>query len=64
MTRKDYDLLAACIGGSLSDSRNSSDTVYDLMRRLVCELRLDNPKFDVDKFSQRVEYWKRSHSNG
>lgn len=61
MTKKDFDLVAACIGGALADSRNSQETILDVARRLNCEFRLANPRFDTEKFFARVYYWRKSH---
>lgn len=61
MTRKDYDLIAACIGAAYADSRNDHKTVEDVGHRLINELSLDNPRFDSLRFKTRVEYWKHSH---
>jgi hypothetical protein len=61
MTKKDYELIAACIGASMTDTRNCQNTIYDIARRLNVELKLDNPRFDTDRFFALVEHWRKSH---
>lgn len=61
MTKKDYETVAACIGGALSDSRNDENSILDVSRRLNSEFKLDNPRFDTEKFFARVYYWRKSH---
>jgi hypothetical protein len=58
MTRKDYELLAACFGASLkrfADDEVSSSAVWDAVRRVKLELELDNPRFDPDRFTVAVQ---------
>ena len=66
MTKKDYDMIAACIGGSykygghkfIAQSSNEWDNaLYDVTMRIVNELSLDNPRFDRRKFMDRIQYW-------
>jgi len=64
MTRKDYDLLAACIGATLAyNLENTERVMYYFQTCLKNELRIDNPRFDEAKFDKRVEYWTDEHRN-
>jgi hypothetical protein len=59
MTRKHYDIIAACLGGALADSDNDRRTIHDIANRLVLELELDNSRFNPSKFWARVDYWRK-----
>jgi len=48
LSKKYYILLADLIG-------NSRD-LYDFTSSLVVSLKMDNPKFDIAKFINRIEY--------
>ena len=72
MTKKDYDIIAACIGAAQAASptvgnsyriNGRRDGIDDLSSRLVLELKLDNPRFNEAHFWERVEYWRASHAN-
>lgn len=56
MTKKDYELIANTIkstlgtyGGTVSHN-NCKYAINDLALAIANELKLDNPKFDRDKF--------------
>jgi hypothetical protein len=67
MTRKDYDMLAACIGASLAESLQFDEdsrqratwerAVQNVARRIANELGLDNPRFDANRFEARVQHY-------
>lgn len=62
MTKKDYDLIAACIGNEQADnidSKSARRCLDSLSYRLTCEFRLENPKFNEAIFWDRVEYWRK-----
>lgn len=63
MTKKDYDLIAACIGASQANLPDEymQKGIQDLTSRLELELELDNPKFDINKFRDRIDYWMAQH---
>ena len=63
MTKKDYDLIAACIGVAFRAANNADkvQAIRDVESRLVLEMELDNPRFDLDKFNSRVDYWLKQH---
>ena len=56
MTRKDYDLIAACIRGQLileQDCDNSeigAEVIHEFARRVASELLNTNPRFDMSRF--------------
>ncbi len=64
MTKKDYDLIAACIGAAQAQydehgyNRIGRD---DLIDRLILEIKLNNPSFNEEQFWIRVEYWYAKH---
>ena len=60
MTKKDYDIIAACIGAEQS-CKHDKKTLDSLSTRLVLELKLENPKFSESIFWSRVEYWRLAH---
>ena len=62
MTKKDFDLIAACLGGAQADQKNDTRTVEDINRRLILELSLENPRFNEAIFRDRVGYWRSMHS--
>jgi len=64
MTRKDYDTIAACIGAAHKANNHDESVIKgirDLQHRLELEFSLDNPKFSLDKFRLRVQYWYKIH---
>ncbi len=64
MTKKDYDLIAACIGAAQANYSKYPEATYgrdDLVDRLISEMKLDNPRFNESKFWERVEYWRKQH---
>ena len=61
MTKKDFDLIAACLGGAQADQKNDVSTVEDVSQRLILELSLENPRFNEAIFRDRVEYWRSVH---
>jgi hypothetical protein len=70
MTKKDYDLIAACLGGAyarnivsttFSPQQIATSAIDDIKRRLMLELELDNPRFDGAKFSAAVDKWTAAH---
>lgn len=53
MTKKDYELIAAAIARGKRQSINcyDSEETLDLVIKSICnELKLDNPRFDKNKF--------------
>jgi len=64
MTKKDYELIAACLGAAYAKFNNSKMLALDdLASRLELEFELDNPKFNTEKFQGRINYWIDKHSN-
>ena len=66
MTKKDLDIIAACIGAAqaANDMSQYRRGIDDLSSRLVSDLKLDNPRFNEARFWEHVEYWRASHANG
>lgn len=64
MTKKDYDLIAACIGAAQVkyEQDTGKEAISDLSDRLVLEMKLDNPSFNESIFWERVEYWRKIHA--
>ena len=65
MTKKDYDIIAACIGATQAEFWSGSvpkRVIDSLTYRLMLELRLENPRFNESIFHERVGYWRKSHS--
>ncbi len=65
MTKKDYDIIAACIGASQARFWSGSvpkQVIDDISTRLLLEFKLENPHFNEANFWDRVEYWRKSHS--
>lgn len=62
MTKKDYDIIAACIGASQTNSKCDKYTIDDIITRLINKMRLENPRFNEATFWERVEYWRKAHS--
>jgi hypothetical protein len=60
MTKKDYNRLARVFKRSIL-TINPAKTYslewlyYELLKRLIRELQIDNPKFDADRFMQSLE---------
>lgn len=54
MTRKDYELIADAISGTILEYARQGEDVADVMRELAenlaTELEMDNPRFDREKF--------------
>jgi urease gamma subunit len=54
MTRKDYELIADAISGTIAEYARQGEDVADVMRELAenlaTELETDNPRFDREKF--------------
>lgn len=63
MTRKHFETIAACFGAAYAEPRNDARTLNDIRARIVLELSLDNPRFNLDRFSARVEHWRKQHSD-
>lgn len=65
MTKKDYDLIAACIGASQAcyDDKTHKIGRDDLVDRLILEMKLDNPRFNEEIFWDKVEYWRIPHTS-
>jgi len=66
MTQKDYELIAACLGGAyvlvdLEANIAGARTLNDIKQRLINELKLDNPQFDIDKFEAHIDLWFDKH---
>ena len=68
MTKRDYDMIARCIG---SVRANTSDdniirilAIDDLSLKLILEMKFDNPRFNEVSFWTRVEYWRKLHAGG
>ena len=63
MTAKDYELIAACLGGAFNKVLpQHAHIVEDVQRRLMLEMKLDNPRFDEERFERRVAYWTKAHA--
>lgn len=54
MTKKDYELIAQVFNNrkpyDMNEGNADADMFWNLMRGLSYELRLQNPRFDADKF--------------
>lgn len=68
MTRKDYVLIAACIREAVADAQRHETgderMARDITSRLIVELKLDNPRFDADRFIEACHFpelpaWER-----
>ncbi len=63
MTRKDLEVLAACLGqaykaaGSERGPGTRTSGVADVHYRIVNELELMKPRFNRSAFKARVDYW-------
>jgi hypothetical protein len=55
MTRKDYQMLAACFAQAEAKADNDPDTLHDIERRITLELSLDNPRFNPTRFRHAVD---------
>ncbi len=66
MTRKDYELIAACIGAALADVDGPAGerALRDVTNRIALEMSLDNPRFKRERFNTRIEYWRVQHGGG
>ncbi len=62
MTKKDYDIVAACVGAEQAREGYDKRTLDSICTRLLLEFRLENPKFNGVIFWKRVEYWRQVHS--
>jgi len=65
MTKKDYDIIAACIGAAQAKFWSGSvpkQVIDDISQRLILEFKLENSRFNESIFWDRVEYWRNSHS--
>lgn len=64
MTKKDYEIIAACLGASYKHhlgNEIASKAIDDVKRRLMLELSLENSNFDMIKFTSRIQYWFEQH---
>lgn len=64
MTKRDYDLIAACIGAALADNHDSKSkqfAIHDVARRLKLKLSYEHREFDNDTFDAHVQYWFEQH---
>lgn len=50
MTKKDYELIARCIKGTLNSYPEANKPMEMLTAYLSSEFEVDNPKFDRNKF--------------
>lgn len=57
MTKKDYELIAKAIRASRYDIRNTQEdkqTIDAVADALAYYLKIDNPRFDRNKFMQAI----------
>ena len=54
MTKKDYELIADAISGTIAEAARGGEDItaimYDLAENLSVGLEMDNPKFDFGTF--------------
>jgi hypothetical protein len=54
MTKKDYELIAAAISGTIAEAarrgEDVADIFYDLAENLATGLETDNPRFNRETF--------------
>jgi hypothetical protein len=57
MTKKTYELIAACFGHAYADARTPAAVAAldDVRDRIAHEFHMDNSRFDRDRFTARVE---------
>jgi hypothetical protein len=65
MTKKGYEIIAACIGAAYVHCLGDeivSQGIDDIMYRLQLEFSLNDPRFSPIKFTSRIQYWIGQHT--